>query len=62
MLTRTDDRAVRRAFQELAWDVVCEFGLPYAATPLVMSRAHFERLKGLEARLALDILNEGQIV
>jgi predicted nucleotidyltransferase len=62
VLTRGEDPKVRAELMEMAWDVACEMDLPYLPTPHVMSRAHFERMRSLEMRLARDILEEGRAV
>ncbi|MBI3927241.1 MAG: nucleotidyltransferase domain-containing protein [Armatimonadetes bacterium] len=59
VLCESEDRALRGALIDLAWDVAYDLELPYSATPHVMSRAHFARILGLEHRLARDILVEG---
>lgn len=59
VLVDSEDRTLRVELMELAWDVADALDLPYAATPHVMSRAHFQRLRDLECRLARDILEEG---
>jgi predicted nucleotidyltransferase len=62
VLMRDEDSSTRARLFDLAWDVAYRMELPYQAVPHVMTRGHFERLKSLECRLALDILQEGQPV
>lgn len=54
-----DETALLRRTVAVATEVMREQELPFALTPLVMTREHFESLRSRELRLAHDILAEG---
>lgn len=59
VLIRDDDPDLRRQLMDLAWDVADELKLPYAPSPHVLSRRHFQRLLQLERLFARDIVEQG---
>lgn len=59
VLCELEERALKMALVDLAWDVAYEMELPYMPSTHVMSRQHFQRILHLEHRLAQDILKEG---
>lgn len=57
--TTGEDRARRNRLCDIAWDIAYAMELPYPVVAHVMSDERFDRLLGLERRLARDIMSEG---